>query len=96
MLSWEPPVFNSPYELDREHGVLRLVFANGTRIDVRQMKELLRLTSALAPSDRTSLLVECREGLHVTDEAQILLRRVCDARGHALECAPGQRSRATC
>lgn len=84
MLTWEPPVFNSPFELHREEGVLRLVFTQATTVDRFRMKELLRLTAALDPLGRAPMLVECRSGLSVNEEARALLSRACGASGHTL------------
>ncbi|MFN9324047.1 MAG: hypothetical protein ACK6A5_01525 [Flavobacteriales bacterium] len=50
MLTREKPAFQSPFELWKEEGILHLVLAVGANMKVRDMKELIRLISALDTS----------------------------------------------
>jgi hypothetical protein len=82
MLNWEKPAFSSPFELWKEEGVLFLVLASGATMQVRDMKEVIRLIAALDPSARAPVLLEYPEGVTVEPMARNLLRRVCGAQGH--------------
>lgn len=82
MFQWEPPVFDQPFELWRDEGVLHLVLADGARMRMREMKELLRLIAAMDRSTRAPVLIDHAPGVTVTDEARRLLTRVCRAQGH--------------
>lgn len=76
------PVFEHPFELWREDGVLRLVLARGAQVDLQHMKEFIRLVAALDPSGSTPVLMEYPAHVLVADNARALLRRVCGAQGH--------------
>lgn len=93
MLSWEKPAFGSPFELWREDGVVHLVVAEGARVRLGDMKELVRLVAALDPTGSAPVLMECRERATVDDSARELLRRLCRTDGnpvafftHDLDC----------
>jgi hypothetical protein len=77
---FEPGVsaFRSSFELWREEGVILLVMARGTFMQVRDMKEVLRLIGALDPASKAPLLLEC-DGCIVHPEALDLLCRVRQA-----------------
>jgi hypothetical protein len=51
-------------------------------MQVRDMKEVIRLIAALDPSARSPVLLEYPEGVTVEPMARNLLRRVCGAQGH--------------
>jgi len=78
MFEPDVPALRSSFELWREEGVIRLVMAPGTDMQVRDMKELLRLVRALDPASKAPLLLEC-DGCLVRPEALALLRRVRQA-----------------
>lgn len=83
---FEPGVsaFRSSFELWREDGVIRSVMAPGTDVQVRDMKEVLRLVGALDPTARAPLLLEF-DRCTVRPEALALLCRV--RRTHAQSVA---------
>ncbi len=76
------PVFEHPFELWREDGVLRLVLARGAQVDLQHMKEFIRLVAALDTTGSTPVLMEYPAQVLVADNARALLRRVCGAQGH--------------
>lgn len=82
MLSWEKPAFDQPYELWREEGVLHLVLAKGAHVQVKHMKEFIRLVAAMDRSGRAPVVMEYPEHVVVDERARALLRRVCGAQGH--------------
>ncbi len=82
MLSWEKRAFRSPFELWKDDGILHLVLSPGATMRTRDMKELIRLISALDPTRRSPVLLEYPAGVVVQEEARQLLRRVCGAQGH--------------
>ena len=55
MLNWEKPAFSSPFELWKEDGVLFLVLASGATMQVRDMKEVIRLIAAALSDGVVSL-----------------------------------------
>lgn len=81
-MQWEPPVFEQPFELWREDGVLHLVLAQGARFRMRQMKEVVRLVAAMDSTGRTPVLIDHAPDVAVEDDARALLVRVCRAQGH--------------
>lgn len=82
MFQWEPPVFEQPFELWRDEGVLHLALADGARMGTRELKELLRLIGAMDRGGRTPVLIDHAPGVAVHDDARRLLARVCRAQGH--------------
>ncbi len=82
MLDRERTTFDPPFELWREDGLLHLVTAKGARVQVRDMKEFIRLVGALDRTGRSPVLMEYAEHVIVEDRARALLRRVCGAQGH--------------
>ncbi len=82
MLARERPVFDCPFELWREDGVLHLVLRNGSELDIRNLKELMRLIAAMDPDGRAPVLMECRDEVHVEEDARVLLCRACGKQGH--------------
>lgn len=82
MLAWERSTFDSPFELWREQGVLHLTVRGGAVLMAREMKEVIRLVAALDPDGRAPVLLECREGVRVNEDARNLLRRACGQQGH--------------
>lgn len=82
MIQWEPPVFDSPFELWREEGLLHLVLAKGGRVSVRHMKEMIRLIAALDRSGRAPVMIDHAPGVVVEEPARALLTRVCRHQGH--------------
>ncbi|MBL7940201.1 MAG: hypothetical protein JNL43_12640 [Flavobacteriales bacterium] len=82
MLEQERTTFDPPFELWREDGVLYLVMAKGARVQVRDMKEFIRLVAALDRSGCSPVLMEYAEQVVVDDSARALLRRICGAQGH--------------
>lgn len=82
MIPWERPVFDQPFELWREEGVLHLVLAEGAQVKVDHMKEFIRLVAALDRSGITPVLMDYAAHVVVDDPARSLLRRVCGAQGH--------------
>ena len=84
MLAWEGPVFEQPFELWKEEGVLHLVLAQGGLVRVQDMKEFIRLVAALDPDGRSPVLMELAPAVVVEEPARQLLRRVCGKQGHAV------------
>lgn len=82
MQSHQLPPFEQPFELWREEGLLRFVLAPGARVDVRHMKEFVRLVAALDRSGRAPVVMEFHAQAVVADDARALLRRVCGVQGH--------------
>lgn len=82
VIQWEPPVFEQPFELWREDGVLHMVLANAARFRMREMKEVIRLIAAMDRSGRTPVLIDHAPDVVVEDDARALLVRVCRAQGH--------------
>ena len=82
MLEQERTTFDPPFELWREDGVLYLVMAKGARVQVRDMKEFIRLVAALDRTGCSPVLMEYAQHVVVEDRARALLRRVCGAQGH--------------
>ncbi|MFZ1331517.1 MAG: hypothetical protein WAR83_04985 [Flavobacteriales bacterium] len=82
MIAWEKPAFGSPFELWREDGLLHLVLAKGARLQIRDMKEMIRLIAALDPSGNAPVLLEFPENAFAEEPAKELLKRVCKAQGH--------------
>ena len=79
MLATKELLIATPFELWREDGVLRLVFTSKANIDLAQMKEVMRLMSALDPKARTPILLETGRAVNVTDRAKTLLTRSSSA-----------------
>ncbi|MBX2972012.1 MAG: hypothetical protein KF797_02820 [Flavobacteriales bacterium] len=86
--------FEQPFELWREDGLLRFVLAPGARVEVRHMKEFIRLVAALDRSGKAPVVMEFNAQASVADDARALLRRVCGAHGHPVALlaadAPGR------
>ena len=76
------PVFDQPFELWREDGVLHLVLGIGAQVRISDMKEFIRLVAALDRSGNSPVLIEHARGANVAEDARMLLRRVCGAQGH--------------
>jgi len=76
------PVFDQPFELWREDGVLHLVLGMGAQVRIYDMKEFIRLVAALDRSGNSPVLIEHARGANVAEDARMLLRRVCGAQGH--------------
>ncbi|MBP7156059.1 MAG: hypothetical protein KBA60_08630 [Flavobacteriales bacterium] len=76
------PVFDQPFELWREDGVLHLVLGMGAQVRISDMKEFIRLVAALDRSGNSPVLIEHARGANVAEDARMLLRRVCGAQGH--------------
>ncbi len=81
MLGVDRPLFNPPFELWREEGVLHLVLARGAQVRIHDMKEFIRLVAALDRSGRSPVLLEYAPDVVVERDARLLLRRVCGAQG---------------
>lgn len=82
MLAWEPPVFDHPFELWRDDGVLHLVLADGAHLTPRVMKEMIRLVAVMDATAASPVLIDHAPGVVVEDAARALLVRVCRAQGH--------------
>lgn len=82
MQAWEKPVFDQPFELWKDDGVLHLVLAKGARVRMRDMKEFIRLVAALDRSGAAPVVMEYPEQVWVEDHARAFLRRVCGSNGH--------------
>jgi hypothetical protein len=82
MLSWEKPAFRSAFELWKDDGVLHLILSPGAIMRTRDMKELIRLISAIDPTRRSPVLLEYCAGVVVQEEARQLVLRVCSAQSH--------------
>ncbi len=82
MIQWEPPVFEQPFELWRDEGLLHLVLAERARMAMREMKEVLRLIAAMDRSGAAPVLIDHAPHVLVDDDARRLLTRVCRAQGH--------------
>ena len=82
MLQWEGAVFESPFELWREEGVLHLVLAKGARMRITDMKELIRLIAALDRHGKAPVLIDHPSGVRIDEDARRLLVRVCGRQGH--------------
>ena len=76
------PVFDQPFELWREDGVLHLVLGMGAQVRISDMKEFIRLVAALDRSGNSPVLIEHARGANLAEDARMLLRRVCGAQGH--------------
>jgi len=76
------PVFDQPFELWREDGVLYLVLGVGAQVRIHDIKEFIRLVAALDGTGFSPVLIEYASGASVAEEARMLLRRVCGAQGH--------------
>jgi hypothetical protein len=89
MFQWEPPVFEQPFELWRDEGVLHLVLADDARMGTREMKEVLRLIRAMDREGQSPVVIGHAPGVTVADDARRLLARVCRAQGHpvVVHCA---------
>lgn len=64
-----------PFEIWREHGVIRLLLTHGSRIDVPMIKEIIRVMGALDPAGRSPVLLEQEERARMDDTARALLFR---------------------
>lgn len=82
MQNHHPLPFEQPFELWREEGLLRFVLAPGARVEVRHMKEFIRLVAALDRQGNAPVVMEFNAKVFVADEARAILRRVCGAQGH--------------
>lgn len=82
MNAWEPPVFEQPFELWRDAGVLHLVLANRAHLRRQEMKEMVRLIGAMDGSGRVPVMIDHAPGVQIDDDARALLVRVCRAQGH--------------
>ncbi|MBK9274283.1 MAG: hypothetical protein IPM49_07065 [Flavobacteriales bacterium] len=82
----------APYELWREEGVLRVRLKARTRVDLREMRDLLRLAQAVDPGGRMPLVVELREQVRVAPEARTLLVRCSRLRGRPVAFLATDRS----
>ncbi len=82
MLHHHRPVFEQPFELWRDAGILRFVLAAGAQVDLPHMKEFIRLVAALDRSGNAPVLMELPAHVQVADDARALLRRVCGSQGH--------------
>ncbi|HMQ77488.1 MAG TPA: hypothetical protein PKE21_14790 [Flavobacteriales bacterium] len=82
----------APYELWREEGVLRVRLKARTRVDLREMRDLLRLAQAVDPGGRMPLVVELRELVRVAPEARTLLVRCSRLRGRPVAFLAADRS----
>lgn len=82
MNEWEPPVFEQPFELWRDAGVLHLVLANRAHLRRQEMKEMVRLIGAMDGSGRVPVMIDHAPDVQVDDDARALLVRVCRAQGH--------------
>jgi hypothetical protein len=82
MLQWESPVFEQPFELWRDDGVLHLVLLEGAQLRPKVMKEMIRLVAAMDATGRVPVLIDHAPGVAVDDIARALLVRVCRAQGH--------------
>ena len=61
--------FSNPFELWREDGILRLVISSDVIISVHEVKEWMRLLSALDPRCEAPLLVEQQGDLRLAGHA---------------------------
>ncbi len=68
-----------PFELERENGVVHLTFRSAFHVGVAQLKEILRLLSALDPTVHVPLVVLCPGGLELAEPARGMLARACRA-----------------
>lgn len=82
VLNWERPVFDNPFELWKEDGILHLVLAKGAQFGISNMKEVLRLIRALDQTGKAPVMLEYGAQVVVAEDARKLLRRVCGAQGH--------------
>lgn len=82
MLQWEGPLFEQPFELWRDEGVLHLVLADGAQLSAREVKEVVRLVAALDRDGRSPLMIDHAPNVAVADGARRLITRVCKAHGH--------------
>lgn len=82
----------APYELWREEGVLRVRLKARTRVELREMRDLLRLAQAMDLGGRMPLVVELREQVRVSPEARTLLVRCSRLRGRPVAFLATDRS----
>ncbi|MCB0795562.1 MAG: hypothetical protein KDB88_12570 [Flavobacteriales bacterium] len=73
-----------PYEIWREEGILQVVFGTTARIRVQEMKEILRLVSALDPVVKAPVLARIGPGALISDMAKLLLARVSAPAGRSV------------
>ncbi|MCB9184722.1 MAG: hypothetical protein H6591_12495 [Flavobacteriales bacterium] len=79
---WEPPVFQQPFELWRDTGVLHLVLADHAYLRRQEMKEMIRLIGALDGTGRVPVMIDHAPDVAIEDDARALLVRICRAQGH--------------
>jgi hypothetical protein len=82
MIPWEKPAFDSPYELWREEGLVFLVLAGHVELGLREMKEMIRQIAAIDADGTAPIIMECRHGAHVGEDARNLVCRACGQKGH--------------
>jgi len=82
----------APYELWREEGVLRVRLKARTRVELREMRDLLRLAQAIDTGGRMPLVVELSEQVRVVPEARTLLVRCSRLRGRPVAFLATDRS----
>jgi hypothetical protein len=73
----ETLILNAPYELWRENGSLHLMLNRSSDLGLLEMKEILRLISALDPDSIRPILVHSQPQAGLSDDARILLQRSC-------------------
>ena len=67
----------APFELWREERVLHLSFGSSSSIGISEIKEVLRLISALDPVNERLVVVHSDGNVSISADARLLLSRSC-------------------
>ena len=67
----------APFELWREDQVLHLTFGSSSSIGIKEIKEVLRLISALDPVNERLVVVHSDGNVSISADARSLLSRSC-------------------
>jgi hypothetical protein len=73
----DPLVLNAPYELWREDGVLNLFLNRSAQIGLLEIKEILRIVSAMDPVSAHPVMVVSDTNATISNDARVLLMRSC-------------------
>lgn len=77
MFDWEPPPLSQPFELWRDERAVHVALADGARVGLKEVKEIIRLVGAMDRSGSEPVLVGHAPGAVVDEGAQRLLARAC-------------------
>ena len=68
----------APFELWREEQILHLTFGSSSSIGVTEIKEVLRLISALDPVNERVVVVHSDGSVSISADARLFLARSCN------------------